>query len=319
MDSTNNDIESCWLTKISNLSVIKDNIVIMQELEDRVYKKNDFLNRNLSPNCDINEECREKMCQWCYQVIDFCHFKRETVAISMSYLDRLLSDPLKYEIGLKALNSRREYQLTAITTLYLAVKLYEPIELEISHLADLSRGCYSQAEIAKMENEILFALDWRLHDPTIVTFVNHFAALLPRMVLDQPRIIKKIIHVSTFQAEIAVSDYYLSILNPSLVAFASILNVIDSINDKVFSSYEKQNYYNYIQNITTIDEGNQIINKVKQYLKTICEISAELEMKDLMRDIDIDQNELSCSATERDKISDNALNVCKSSLKRKIV
>ena len=289
MDSINNDfIESGWLRRISNLSIIKDNIVIMQELENRVYNKKDYFSKDSSQKCDINEECRQKMCQWCYQVIDFCHFKRETVAISMSYLDRILSgDPLKSEIGLKVLNSRREFQLAAITTLYLAIKVHEPSKLEISLLADLSRDCYSQEEIAMMEKKILFALEWRLHDPTIISFVNYFATLLPRPIFDQPRIFNTIINVSTYQAEIAVSDYSLSILNPSVVAFASILNVLDSMNEKVLSSYQKQAFYNSVQSITTIDEGNPKIHEVKQYLKIICEISSELQMDDLMSDLDV--------------------------------
>ena len=87
----------------------------------------------------VDEESRIKMCEWCYQVVDFCKFRRETVGIGMSYLDRYIST----RQGRLALTDRKFYQLAAMTSLYMAIKIHEPLEMETSLLADLSRGVYT--------------------------------------------------------------------------------------------------------------------------------------------------------------------------------
>ena len=40
---------------------------------------------------EINEMWREKICEWCYQVVDHFDFNREIVSVAMSYLVRYLS------------------------------------------------------------------------------------------------------------------------------------------------------------------------------------------------------------------------------------
>ena len=86
------------------------------------------------------------MAEWCAQVIDFCKFSRETVGIGMSYLDRFIASGVRR--SRTARTDRKEYQLAAMTTLMMAIKLNEPLEMETKLLSDLSRGCYTTAEIA---------------------------------------------------------------------------------------------------------------------------------------------------------------------------
>uniref|UniRef100_A0A7S1YBZ9 Cyclin C-terminal domain-containing protein n=1 Tax=Grammatophora oceanica TaxID=210454 RepID=A0A7S1YBZ9_9STRA len=165
------------------------------------------------------------MCEWCYQVVDFCRFRRETVSIGMSYLDRYVSRP---EASI-VLMDRKTYQLAAMTTLYMAIKLHEPLEMETSLLADLSRGCYSEMEIAEMECKILKALQWRLQGPTPLCFVQHFLALLPTQKV-HPAVATAIMDYARFQAELAVSDYTFVTVPQSHIALASILNALDGID-----------------------------------------------------------------------------------------
>ena len=94
----------------------------------------------------VNEVWREKICEWSYQVIDHFDFNREIVSVSLSYLDRFLSTrPVNKKI----------FQLAAMTTLYLAIKLYEPGTLKMSSLIELSRGYFMVEHIAAMEESIL--------------------------------------------------------------------------------------------------------------------------------------------------------------------
>lgn len=94
----------------------------------------------------INECWREKICEWSYQVIDHFDFNRELVSISLSYLDRYLcSCPV----------NRKVFQLAGMTSLFLAIKLYEPSKIKMSSFIELSRGYFSTQHLAAMERSIL--------------------------------------------------------------------------------------------------------------------------------------------------------------------
>ena len=94
----------------------------------------------------INEVWREKICEWSYQVIDHFDFSREVVSISMHYLDRYLAT--------RSVN-KKLFQLAAMTSLYLAIKLYEPGTLTMASMIELSRGYFQVEQMAEMEIAIL--------------------------------------------------------------------------------------------------------------------------------------------------------------------
>ena len=99
-----------------------------------------------SQSSTVDESWRELICQWYFQVIDHYEYNRETVAISLSYLDRFVaSRPM----------NRRTFQLAAMTTLYLAIKLFENCQIKASDLAKLSQGCFVTEHIVMMEESIL--------------------------------------------------------------------------------------------------------------------------------------------------------------------
>jgi lipoyl(octanoyl) transferase len=94
----------------------------------------------------INEVWREKICEWSYQVVDHFDFSREVVSISISFLDRYLSTRQV---------DKKLFQLAAMTTLYLAIKLYEPGTLSMHSMIELSRGYFMTEQMAVMEMAIL--------------------------------------------------------------------------------------------------------------------------------------------------------------------
>lgn len=141
----------------------------------------------------------------------------------MSYLDRYLAT-LE---GRAALTDRKFYQLAAMTSLYMAIKIHEHLEMETSLLADLSRGVYSDLQIAYMELEILNALEWRLAGPTPLAFVQHFVALLTGI---EDRVKAAIMDYACYQTELAVSSLDLVPRLPSEIALAAILNAMEGID-----------------------------------------------------------------------------------------
>jgi Cyclin, N-terminal domain len=90
----------------------------------------------------INESWREKICEWSYQVVDHFDFSREVVSISISFLDRYLS--------VRAVD-KRLFQLAAMTSLYMTIKIYERGTLSMSSMIDLSRGFFMVEHMAAME------------------------------------------------------------------------------------------------------------------------------------------------------------------------
>lgn len=99
-----------------------------------------------SSSTGINDVWREKICEWSYQVIDHFDFSREVVSISIHYLDRFLATrPC----------DKKVFQLAAMTSLFLAIKLYEPGKLSMESMIELSRGYFKVEQMIDMEMQIL--------------------------------------------------------------------------------------------------------------------------------------------------------------------
>ena len=112
--------------------------------------KSDILSTELesssSSSSGVNEIWREKICEWSYQVVDHFDFSRETVNVSLSYLDRFLASRPA---------NKKFFQLAAMTSLYIAVKLYEPGILTPASFVELSRGFFTEDHVTAMEESIL--------------------------------------------------------------------------------------------------------------------------------------------------------------------
>ncbi len=102
--------------------------------------------KSSSASSSINDTWREKICEWSYQVVDHFDFSREVVCLSMSFLDRYLSIEQV---------DKKLFQLAAMTTLHLAIKLFEPGTLSMQSMIELSRGYFTAEHMAAMEIKIL--------------------------------------------------------------------------------------------------------------------------------------------------------------------
>ena len=230
---------------------IPDRISIMLIQEENEYACFDYLaaNEDIRKKAakPVDEDCRVKMSEWCYQVVDFCKFRRETVGIGMSYLDRYLCS----DKGKKALGDRKEYQLVAMTCLYIAIKLHEPLEMETSLLADLSRGCYTEMEFANMEQSILEGIDWRVSGPTPLAFVLHFLTFLPNNI--SPSVEEAIFDYARYQTEIAIANHSFVKIKPSVVGMAALINSIEGMDTALVPGRVQDRFIRTIIMYTSID------------------------------------------------------------------
>lgn len=169
---------------------------------------------------NIDEYCREQICEWTFRVVDYFRIDREVVSVSLSYLDRFLCT---------CNCDRSMYKLAATSTLYMAVKVFYPNKLgDLGILSDLSRGEFSMRDVAEMESHILESLGWNLHPP--------MAACLSQLLLDylffedlNEQCVEELYANAAFFSELSVCDYFFVCKSPSTIALACILNALEGM------------------------------------------------------------------------------------------
>lgn len=179
----------------------------------------------------------------------------------MSYLDRYLCS----RQGRSALANRKEYQLTAMTALYVAIKIHEPLEMETALLADLSRGCYEEMEFVHKEEELLQAIKWRVGGPTALGFVQQFLALMPETV--HPAVAEAIMEYARYQTELAISEHSLVDMNPSEIALAAILNAMEGMDINLLPPKSQSKFIRTLEKVSGLRADNvQIIQSTLSML-----------------------------------------------------
>lgn len=169
-------------------------------------------------------DCRTKAVMWCYQLVDFCSFNRETVAIAMNIFDRFILSTK----GARAKTNRSTYQLAAMTALYTAVKVHEPEAMEPLLIANISGGNFNEQEIETMEAEMLQGVLWRVNPPTALAFVRLCLDLIDEDDL-QGNTRQSIYEMVKVQTELAVFNHGFIAINPSILAYCCLMNVIAQI------------------------------------------------------------------------------------------
>lgn len=124
------------------------------------------------------------MIEWTISVATYFGFEFRTVLYGIDYLDRFLSS--SNDASIEALKSRHVYQLVCMTCFYMAVKLHEPKMIDMAYLVELGRKSYTKNDFKKMEETILFGLNFRMMTPTPVCFASLFLELKG---LDDPMLV----------------------------------------------------------------------------------------------------------------------------------
>ena len=127
-----------------------------------------------------------------------------------------------------ALFNSSDFQLAAMTSLYTAVKIHEPEVMSARLVSTLSRGAHTEAEVEDMESRILQAVKWRVNPPTSLSFVRCFLDLLPLELFGES-LKSTLYEVSKYQSELVVADYSLVTVPASSIAYASIVNALESV------------------------------------------------------------------------------------------
>jgi hypothetical protein len=211
------------------------------------------------------EEWRRKICQWSFRVIDHFRLDREVVTLGMNIFDRfLIAHPSGSDENVlsrdcicpscKRSVDSRTYQLAAMTSLYLAVKLHSAgsdeefnrrRHFKLASFVELSRGQFASQDLCAMERTVLATLSWKVNSPTPMAFVTYLLNLLmPRREAMPPHSrhnFELVLHVlrelSRYLTELAVclgSDC--TSQKQSQVGFAAIMVSMDLLTDQALPS-----------------------------------------------------------------------------------
>mmetsp|Transcript_30682 Transcript_30682/g.64962 ORF Transcript_30682/g.64962 Transcript_30682/m.64962 type:complete len:317 (+) Transcript_30682:100-1050(+) len=208
--------------------------------------------------------CRAKVCQWIFHTADCARFNRETAIVAMSLMDRFLS--LSSPRAKKTDHDRREYQLVALTSLYIAVKISEPIGMNPTTISHLSRGHQTEQDIISCEREILSSLRWKVNGPTPFQFTRCILDLLPDST--GPAVAPKLCGDSHRQIEVAVGDYAFVPLRRSSIAVGAIINSLENVAQEDLSVEEKIQFIQLISDAFDLDLNSpkSLVNAVRKRL-----------------------------------------------------
>lgn len=213
----------CTLDQIS-LDHLSDRFSALNKQES-AYVSDDYIANINEDECQdgkkvVDVKCRQTMTTWCYKILDFCKASPDTCGAAMSNLDRFLST----ERGNFALYDRRWFQLAVMCSLQLAIKIHDSGKLEMGAMLQLGRGSFTADEVLMMEEEILYALAWRICPPTPYIFLELLIELVPSTPTKQC-----LYNNAKKQIYKAVPQYEFSTVSQSLVACAALLNAMDDI------------------------------------------------------------------------------------------
>lgn len=204
-----------------------DTIRAMRRQEDSAYLVTDYLAQipsSAALEAPVDASCRFAMAKWCMDIADFCNYSRETAAVAINCLDRFMAAPAGREI----LFDRTQFQLAAMTALYSSVKIHEHEAMDPKLVSTLSRNAHSPEAVEAMEAKMLNAIQWRVNPPTSMSFVRNMVDLVPNHLINSDEL-ATVMELATFQLDLAMSDYKFSQSSASSLAFASLLNAVDTV------------------------------------------------------------------------------------------
>ena len=156
---------------------MKDQQDIHNTISAMLKQEVNYLSTNYLKASKISISDRAKVCKWVFDIVDRLKLHHETAIVAISYLDRVCSSTSSLRAA-KARGDRNEYQLVAVSSLFIAIKILELNILSADMLSYITKNMYTQDEITSCEEDILDALQWKMFGPTSVQFVDYIIALL---------------------------------------------------------------------------------------------------------------------------------------------
>jgi Cyclin, N-terminal domain len=280
----------------------------------------------------LGEEWRRKICQWSFRVIDHFRLDREVVSFGLNLFDRFLvtncldkqaKQSNKLRTSLCACPScdqsidSRTYQLAAMTSLYVAIKLHPDNKtlmqdgtrrrrfFKLESFVELSRGQFEAQDICCMEQVILESLQWKVNPPTPMALVAYLLSMMPS-IDDLPSASRPtydlVLHVlqelSRYITELSVCLGNLcSTSSASQVAYAAILVSMDLLTLKALPMRARDTFHAAVS-MTSLQSGGTLLMPHKPRIRKLSHIlSNSLLPEMLLEEYDREQGEALSTGT----------------------
>ena len=242
------------------------------------------------PTIMITVDDREQLVDWCYGLVDYCQYSRETVASAMEMVDRFLSMSTPSN-SVDAARERDEilkdpckFQLLIIAAVYCSIKINEPTVLSSDLLSIICSHRYTSAEIEDMEHKLLCGLSWRCYAPTAQQVGYSILSLvLPHVDISQMTW-SLILDEMLYLIELAVQDYYLSMQRASTIALAAIFNVMSDTRTKECKKDFKA-LLSVIMDCFDLDQSDQI-QAARRRLRSFTHADGDTDVENIASDDD---------------------------------
>jgi hypothetical protein len=217
--------------------ILLEQLQAMQKLERNCYICKDYLKFPSAAHRDekifytlqgantkkaVDPQCREKIVDWIYKVVDYFNLNRQVCFYAVNYLDRFMAAHTV---------ERLTYKLAAMTALMMAIKLHGSQKISLkSIVSELSRGQFNFDDVIQMETVMLKTLSWRTHPPSTVEYIvkilelNKFTSK-PIQEFE----LMRVLNLAKYYAELSSFQYCFVTEDCCNVALASILNAMQSL------------------------------------------------------------------------------------------
>ncbi|CAN6323315.1 unnamed protein product [Urochloa humidicola] len=156
---------------------------------------------------DVTPNMRSILVDWLVEVAEEYKLLSDTLYLTVSYIDRFLSD--------KALN-RQRLQLLGVSAMLIASKYEEISPPNVEDFCYITDNTYTKQEVIKMESDILNILKFEMGSPTTKTFLRMFIRSAQEDNKKNPSL--SLEFLGSYLAELSLLDYGLLRFLPSLVA-----------------------------------------------------------------------------------------------------
>lgn len=249
----------------------------MLRQEATTYKRIDYLTLLLPSKLDgetIDGSWRQRIVEWMYGVVDHCNLRRESVAVATYFLDLASCHDL--------VRCRKDFQLVAMTSLMLSIKLNDSTMVKLDSMVKLGRGLFNEADVIAMEGQMLRSFKWLVHPPTPVCFMRQLLRMLPPETTPVARYI--IVEVTRFISEISACLYKFIKYPASSMAFASIIIAIERIDDLNLPLWQRHQFLYNVATITGLESTSWDVLHAAEDLRI--SLDNNVNLQDLMRTID---------------------------------
>jgi Cyclin, N-terminal domain len=210
---------------------------------------------------------RQQIIQWMYTLVKHCKLRHEAAAGGAYFLDAAVAKGVIKTAG--------EYQLGALASLYLGLKMFDSPGMRVikpSSLAKLGNANLTESDIFRMEMQIVRAMGWHLSPPTPNCFLQQYLVLLPI----HNEVTRSLIEKRTFGIiESAVSKEDFFFMKPSLLGFCALLIGLDQhleeqktapIPVNQISLWQLRSFLYHINNFANIDHTSAAVTNTVMLL-----------------------------------------------------